>query len=107
MVNDFITFITLITILNINTWNASDQFGDGKMCIEIDGGKRNEELRKFIRYIVIDIGENGCYCIKGIRSDAPEEMIDEFIAWYRRNYRYENGRMRPENVMRRNLIITV
>jgi len=76
------------------------------MCIEIDGGKRNEELRKFSRYIIIDIGERG-YCVKGIRSDAPPEMIDEFIAWYRDNYRYENGRMRPEYIVRRSLVIAV
>ncbi len=67
----------------------------------------NEELKKFMRYLVIDIGENGGYCIKGIRADAPEETIDEFVQWYRENNRYENGRLRPEGIVRKTCVIAV
>lgn len=77
------------------------------MCVEIGSGEKNGELVKFSRYIVIDIGEKGGYRVKGIRSDAPEDMIEEFIAWYRMNHRYENGRMRPVSVVRKSLVIAV
>ena len=64
-----------------------------------------EKMRRFNRYLVIDAGEDG-YRIRGIRSDAPSEIIDEFIQWYRENNRYESGRLRPEWLVRKNCIIS-
>ncbi len=60
-----------------------------------------------MRYLVIDAGEEGGYRVKGIRSDAPAETIDEFIQWYRENNRYENGRLRPEGIVRKTCVISV
>lgn len=31
--------------------------------------------------------------VKGIRSDAPEEVIEAFLTWYRSNNRYKSGRI--------------
>ncbi len=74
------------------------------MC---SGDISDDEVKRFMRYLVIEIGENGGYRIKGIRADAPGEMIDEFIRWYRENNRYENGRLRPEGLVRKNCVIPV
>ena len=49
-------------------------------------------IDKFSKYQVMygpDDDETG---IRGIRADAPKEIIDEFIEWYRDTHRYENGR---------------
>ena len=75
------------------------------MCIKRESGSDDAEIRKFSRYLVIEAGDNGCYRIMGIRSDAPETMRDEFIDWYRRNNRFENGRLRPEKSVRKKCII--
>ncbi|MBQ6547944.1 MAG: hypothetical protein IJL79_03255 [Candidatus Methanomethylophilaceae archaeon] len=77
------------------------------MCVTIENGNDNTEIRSMSRYLVIEAGDNGAYRVKGIRSDAPAQMIDEFIAWYRRNNRYENGRLRPEKIVRKHCVITV
>lgn len=62
---------------------------------------------KFNRYLVFyGPGEENTG-LKGIRSDAPEDIIDEFIAWYRDHNRYENGRLRPEGIVRRSVLIDV
>ena len=66
-----------------------------------------EKMRMFGRYIVIDAGEVDYYRIKGIRSDAPPEMIDEFVSWSRETNRYGNGRLRPERQVRKNCVIAV
>ena len=71
-----------------------------------DTSMQDEEVRKYSKYLVIDSGDDG-YKIIGIRSDAPADMIDGFIDWYRDNNRYENGRMRPENIVRKKCIINV
>jgi hypothetical protein len=72
-----------------------------------DTAEQDEEVRKYSKYLVIDAGGDGGYRIVGIRSDAPADMIDGFIAWYRDNNRYENGRLRPENAVRKKCIIKV
>lgn len=80
---------------------------NGKMCINgNDGGDCDTELCKFSRYLVIGVSENG-YHIKGIRSDAPAKIIDDYIAWYREHNRYENGRLRPMSIVRKQCIIKV
>ena len=49
-------------------------------------------IDRFSKYLVMyGPGEDGTG-IKGIRADAPQEVIDEFIEWYRGTHRYENGR---------------
>ncbi len=71
-----------------------------------DTSMQDEEVRKYSKYLVID-GSDGGYRIMGIRSDAPAEAIDGFIAWYRDKNRYENGRLRPESAVRKKCIIRV
>ena len=67
---------------------------------------KRAELMRFNRYLVIDTGEGGAYRVKGIRSDAPPEMIEDFIGWYRENNRYENGRLRPREIVRKLCVIS-
>ena len=73
----------------------------------IDSKDYAEKMKMFGKYIVIDAGEVDYYRIKGIRADAPAEIIDDFIQWYRENNRYESGRLRPEWLVRKNCIIAV
>lgn len=47
---------------------------------------------RFSRYLVMYGPEENGTGIKGIRADAPPEIIDAFIEWYRDTHRYENGR---------------
>lgn len=75
------------------------------MCIRCDTEKQLEEIRKYSRYLVIDT-EDG-YRIAGIRADAPADVIEEFISWYRENNRYENGRLRPVDVVRKMCVVPV
>ena len=75
------------------------------MCIRCDTEKQLEEVRKYSRYLVIDTKDG--YRIAGIRSDAPVDMIEDFISWYRKNNRYENGRLRPVDVVRKMCIVPV
>lgn len=69
-------------------------------------GTNYDDIRTFNRYLVVGRGENG-YELKGIREDAPESAINDFIRWYRENNRYENGRLRPEGIVRKSMIIPV
>ena len=69
--------------------------------------EQDEEVRKYSKYLVIDAGNEDGYKIIGIRSDAPADMIDGFIAWYRDKNRYPNGRLRPESIVRKKCVITV
>lgn len=86
-------------------WDESEE----KMC------KTNEstivdlaQIRSFNKYLVFYSDEEHRSGIKGIRSDAPKEAIDEFIEWYRDNHRYENGRLRPlSEAMKRKLMVDV
>ena len=75
------------------------------MCIRCDTEKQLEEIRKYSRYLVIDT-EDG-YRIAGIRADAPADVIEDFISWYRKNNRYENGRLRPVDVVRKMCVVPV
>ena len=75
------------------------------MCIRCDTEKQLEEVRKYSRYLVIDT-EDG-YRIAGIRADAPADVIEDFISWYRKNNRYENGRLRPVDVVRKMCVVPV
>ena len=77
------------------------------MCVIRDNEKENEKLRRFNRYLVIDAGADGAYRIKGIRSDAPADMIEEFVGWYRERNRYDNGRLRPKDTVRKACVIQV
>ena len=77
------------------------------MCEIRDNGEDNAKLRRFNRYLVIDAGEDGAYRVKGIRSDAPAEMIEEFVGWFRERNRYDNGRLRPKDIVRRACVIQV
>ena len=52
----------------------------------------SKAIDKFSRYLVMYGPEEDGTGIKGIRADAPKEVIDEFIEWYRDTHRYENGR---------------
>ena len=81
--------------------------GSGNMCDKCDKGDCEEKLRKFNRYLVIDAGDDGAYRVIGIRSDAPEDMIEEFIGWYREHNRYENGRLRPKDIARKVCVVEV
>ena len=76
-----------------------------RMCIRCDTEKQLEEIRKYSRYLVIDT-EDG-YRIAGIRADAPADVIEGFISWYRQNNRYENGRLRPVDVVRKMCVVPV
>ena len=76
------------------------------MCIRCETEKQLEEVRKFSRYLVIDT-EDGGYRIIGIRSDAPADVIEEFVKWYRKNNRYENGRLRPADIARKMCVVQV
>ncbi len=76
-----------------------------RMCIRCDTEKQLEEIRKYSRYLVIDT-EDG-YRIAGIRADAPADVIEDFISWYRKNNRYENGRLRPVDVVRKMCVVPV
>ena len=49
-------------------------------------------IDRFSRYLVMYGPEENGTGVKGIRSDAPAEVIEEFIEWYRDTHRYENGR---------------
>lgn len=67
-----------------------------------------DEMRRFNRYLVFYGNDEGRSGIKGIRSDAPPELIDEFIEWYRDRNRYPNGRLRPKTAsLIRELVIEV
>lgn len=79
------------------------------MCrIEESVKKGWEEVGKFNKYLVFYSSEEEETGIKGIRSDAPKEVIEDFIEWYRNTNRYENGRMRPlSDAMIRKLVIDV
>lgn len=80
--------------------------GADRMCIRCDTEKQLEEIRRYSRYLVIDTGDGG-YVIEGIRADAPSEVIEEFVSWYRKNNRYENGRLRPVDVVRKMCVVPV
>ncbi len=56
-----------------------------------------EQKRRFSRYLVFYGEGESCHGIKGISTDAPEDIKKEFLAWYRNMYRYPNGRLRPLN----------
>ena len=75
----------------------------GNMSVKSD---KRAELMRFNRYLVIGAGDDGSYRVKGIRSDAPPEMIEDFIGWYRENNRYENGRLRPREIVRKLCVIS-
>ena len=77
------------------------------MCTDNDNGEGNAKLRRFNRYLVIDAGVDGAYRVRGIRSDAPADMIEEFIGWYRENNRYENGRLRPYGIVKKACVVQV
>jgi hypothetical protein len=63
-------------------------------------------IRAFNKYLVFYGPTEGKCGVKGIRSDAPQEAIDAFVDWYRKNNRYENGRLRPlSDAMVRKLLI--
>ena len=95
-----ITLITIITLVHFYMHTPSYPSENGNV------NDFNEGARKFSRYLVIDSGSGG-YRIRGIRSDAPKDMIDEFVDWYRDNNRYENGRLRPERIVRKSCIVQV
>ena len=78
-----------------------------KMCVESGNGECDAKLRRFNRYLVIDAGTDGAYRIRGIRSDAPSDMIEEFVGWYRDRTRYKNGRLRPKDVVKKTCVIQV
>ena len=80
--------------------------GVERMCIKCDTEEQLEEIRRFSKYLVIDT-EDGGYRIAGIRADAPANVIEEFVRWYRKNNRYENGRLRPVDVVRKMCIVPV
>ena len=66
-----------------------------------------EEVRRFNRYLLFyGPGEENSG-LKGIRSDAPPEIIEEFIQWYRDRNRYPNGRLRPKAAVMRDLVFDV
>ena len=66
------------------------------MCRIEETVKQNwDKVAKFNKYLVFYSPEEEGRGIKGISSDAPPELIKEFIDWYRNTYRYENGRKRP------------
>ena len=52
----------------------------------------SQAIDRFSRYLVMYGPDEDGTGIKGIRADAPKEVIDDFIEWYRDNHRYENGR---------------
>lgn len=63
-------------------------------------------ISRFNRYLVFfGPGEEGSG-VKGIRADAPDDVIEEFFQWYRDRNRYENGRLKPlSKAARERLII--
>lgn len=63
------------------------------------------EIRTFNKYLVFYDGTDDRFGLRGISSNAPPEAIDDFISWYRDNNRYENGRLRPESIVRKTMII--
>lgn len=77
------------------------------MCSENETIKHTwNDIKNFNKYLVFYSSDEEKTGIKGIRSDAPQEAIDDFIEWYRDNNRYENGRIRPlSEAMVRKLII--
>ena len=77
------------------------------MCVKTDKEECEAKLRRFNRYLVIDAGGDGAYRIRGIRSDAPSDMIEEFVGWYRDRNRYKNGRLRPKDVVKKACVIEV
>lgn len=79
------------------------------MCsIEESVRKGWEDVGRFNKYLVFYSSEEEETGIKGIRADAPQDVIDDFIEWYRNTNRYENGRLRPLSAaMVRKLIINV
>ena len=66
-----------------------------------------EEIRPFNRYLLFYGPGEECTGLKGIRADAPPEAIEEFIRWYRDRNRYPNGRMRPKDVVIREMVYEV
>ena len=95
-------------------WARSDVYG---LRIDLPYGNNNGKL------VGVDLGVVGALSegmtglqvtgfnladlapVKGIRADAPTEIIDQFIQWYRENNRYESGRLRPVWLVRKNCII--
>ena len=67
-----------------------------------------ERKRRFNRYLVFYGDEECLFGVKGISSEAPQEIIDEFVTWYRETTRYPNGRLRPmTSKMYSNVVISV
>ena len=66
-----------------------------------------DEVRSFNKYLLFYGPEDERSGLKGIRSDAPPEVIEDFLQWYRDNNRYPNGRMRPKDRVFKELVIDV
>lgn len=49
-------------------------------------------IDSFNRYLVMYGIHDDRTGVKGIRGDAPESAISEFIDWYRDTHRYGSGR---------------
>ncbi len=52
-----------------------------------------DRVRIFNKYLVCYGPDEPHTGIKGIRSDAPPEVIEAYLQWYRDNNRYKSGRM--------------
>lgn len=46
----------------------------------------------FNKYLICYGADEARTGVKGIRSDAPAEAIEEYLEWFRDNNRYPNGR---------------
>ncbi len=67
-----------------------------------------EQKMRFNKYLVFYDEHDDQHGVKGISAEAPKEIINEFIEWYRELTRYPTGRLRPASLkMYTDLIIEV
>ena len=66
-----------------------------------------DEVRSFNKYLLFYGAMDEKSGLRGIRADAPHEVIEDFLQWYRENNRYPNGRMRAKDRVFKELVINV
>lgn len=76
-----------------------DEKMDKEMCDELKAA--------LCKYLVMYGPNDDNVGVRGIRSDAPKDVIDAYVRWYRDNHRYQNGRMRPRYLVEKEIVIDV
>ncbi len=100
------TSIALITPKTMMNSNTNGRYIIQGYTMQTDWITK-EKVMKFNKYLLFYGPGEQSSGLKGIRSDAPSEIIEVFLNWYRSNYRYKNGRMRSKEKIAREVVMEV